>query len=131
MVRIYTVCMESYYIFTYQPRKTESRHTVPCGNEKICWNEVASGWKKLLDLTTNTLQQKGIGCLPIEYGPTKTWIKICPIGSYQWKRSRWKCYRRETGERRPEGNISIGIHLHMWIDDKRKVITTLSTTQYP
>ena len=51
----YAVGMKSHYIYTYQTRKTESRHLVPCGNEKIGWNEVASGWKRLLDLTLNSL----------------------------------------------------------------------------
>ena len=44
------------YIHTYQAKSLKtSRHSVPRGNEKICWSEVAIGWKGSLKLIASSL----------------------------------------------------------------------------
>ena len=93
-------------------RSTKSLcYPVPCGNEQIAWSEVASRWKQLLKLISSSLKQVSIRCLPVENVSKPSSVHIIPIRGNQWNTKKWETSTEGTGERRPEGENSICVHL--------------------
>ena len=108
---------------TYQTKSLKtSRYPVPGCNEKPGRREVVSRWKYVLKLVSNSLYQGNIGCLSVEKVSTPTQVKVVPVRSNQWRTDEWECASKRAGECEPEGEDSIGVHLHLIV---RLIITVI------
>lgn len=109
--RIY-ILQNKFKYFSYLRSTKSFSNSVPCGDEKIGWSEVANRRKWFLKLVSSSLKQGGIGCLSVENVSKSTSVHIIPERGNQWNtKKRRKSLRKGAGKTEPERENSICVHL--------------------